>query len=69
MGEKKLNSHLCRTDNLMTGKNYTVPVRLWERLQINERNFSFLLFIISLTIVLGKIYINYGKLNLNVLSC
>ncbi|KOX78852.1 ADP-ribosylation factor-like protein 6-interacting protein 6 [Melipona quadrifasciata] len=62
MGEKKLNSHLYRTDGLMTGKNYTVPVRLWERLQINERSFSFLLFIISLTIVLGKIYINYGSI-------
>lgn len=61
MGEKNLNSCLNRTNDLVTNKNCTEPVRLWKRLQINEQNFSLVLFIVSLSIVLGKIYINYGK--------
>ncbi|XP_071869315.1 ADP-ribosylation factor-like protein 6-interacting protein 6 [Bombus fervidus] len=62
MGEKNLNSRLNRTNDLVTNKNCTVPVRLWKRLQINEQNFSLVLFMVSLSIVLGKIYINYGSI-------
>ncbi|XP_033193150.1 ADP-ribosylation factor-like protein 6-interacting protein 6 [Bombus vosnesenskii] len=62
MGEKNLNSRLNRTNDLVTNKNCAAPVRLWKRLQINEQNFSLVLFIVSLSIVLGKIYINYGSI-------
>lgn len=61
MGEKKFNFRLNKTNDLETNKNCIVLMRLWERLQMNEWNFICLLFIVSLSIVLGKLYINYGK--------
>ncbi|XP_017788649.1 PREDICTED: uncharacterized protein LOC108571171 [Habropoda laboriosa] len=61
MDKRKVNLPSNATNNLVTSKNYTKRVGLLERLQINEWTFSCLLFIISLTIVLGKLYINYGS--------
>lgn len=62
MGEKKFNFRLNKTNDLVTNKNCIVLMRLWERLQMNEWNFICLLFIVSLSIVLGKLYINYGSI-------
>lgn len=61
MTNKKLDLHLNGTNVTATNKNDAAPMRLWNKLQINEWSFSFLLFLMSLTIVLGKLYINYGK--------
>ncbi|KZC06436.1 PREDICTED: uncharacterized protein LOC107194945 [Dufourea novaeangliae] len=63
MAEKKSELHLNGTNEIATRhKNYAAPVRLWRKLQINEWTFIFLLFIMSLTIFLGKLYINYGNI-------
>ncbi|XP_031833430.1 uncharacterized protein LOC116427337 [Nomia melanderi] len=62
MTNKKLDLHLNGTNVIATNKNYAAPVRLWNKLQINEWTFSFLLFLMSLTVVLGKLYINYGNI-------
>ncbi|XP_076750071.1 uncharacterized protein LOC143422957 [Xylocopa sonorina] len=61
MEEKKLNSRLNGTKNIVKTKNYITSTRLWDGLQMNEGRFIFLLLIISLSIVLGKSYINYGN--------
>ncbi|XP_012139082.2 uncharacterized protein LOC105662318 [Megachile rotundata] len=62
MTEKKLHLYSNGAKELMTNKDYIAPVRLWKKLQINEGTFSCLLFIMSLSIVLGKLYINYGNI-------
>ena len=62
MTEKELYLFSNGTRESVTNKNYTAPVRLWRKLQINEWIFSCLLFIMSLSIVLGKLYINYGNI-------
>ncbi|XP_076638192.1 uncharacterized protein LOC143350167 [Colletes latitarsis] len=62
MIEKKSDLYLNGNNKLVQNENYTAPVRLWNKLQINERTFSCLLFIMSLSIVLGKLYVNYGNI-------
>lgn len=62
MGEKKLDLRPNGTKVSVTPKDRnTTSTRLWEKLQINEWTFSLLLFLLSLSIVLGKLYINYGS--------
>ncbi|XP_076547439.1 uncharacterized protein LOC117602688 isoform X2 [Osmia lignaria lignaria] len=61
MTEKELYLFSNGTRESVINKNYTAPVRLWRKLQINEWIFSCLLFIMSLSIVLGKLYINYDS--------
>ena len=61
MAEKKLNVHLNGTNDLARNKD-SEPARLWRQIQLNERSCSFLLFVMSLSIVLGKLYINYGDI-------
>ncbi|CAL7951193.1 unnamed protein product [Xylocopa violacea] len=60
MGEK-LNLRLNGTKDIVKTKNYITSTRLWDGLQMNERRFISLLITISLSIVLGKLYINYGN--------
>lgn len=60
MTEKKSNLLSNGIDELARSKN-DEPVRLWKRIHINEWTCSLLLFLMSLSIVLGKLYINYGK--------
>lgn len=62
MGERKFDLSSNVANNLATSKNYMKRVRLLEKLEINEWTFSFLLFVFSLSIVLGKLYINYGNI-------
>ncbi|XP_011696804.1 PREDICTED: uncharacterized protein LOC105455283 [Wasmannia auropunctata] len=37
------------------------PARFWARIRLDEWTFSLSLFAFSLAIVLGKLYVNYGK--------
>ncbi|XP_043255306.1 uncharacterized protein LOC122399041 [Colletes gigas] len=62
MIEKKPDLYLNGSNKLVQNENYTAPVRLWNKLQINERTFSCLLFMMSLSVVLGKLYVNYGNI-------
>lgn len=60
MAEKKLDVHLNGTNELARNKD-SEPARLWRQIELNERSCSFLLFVMSLSIVLGKLYVNYGE--------
>lgn len=62
MGAEKLDLRSNGTKSLATNESYNAPSRLWKRLQMNEWTFSLLLFLFSLSIVLGKLYINYGSI-------
>ena len=58
------------TNYLRNGKQngqngYSRPVKtetshFWDKIQINEWTFSLFLFVLSLSITVGKLYINYG---------
>ncbi|KAG7204039.1 hypothetical protein KM043_001898 [Ampulex compressa] len=48
-------------DSKFVKRTNTKQVWLWERIRMNEWTFSLLLFVISLIIVLGKLYTNYGS--------
>ncbi|XP_078035393.1 uncharacterized protein LOC144469243 isoform X1 [Augochlora pura] len=64
MAEKKSDLH-SNGRNVTERRNnyaYYTTVRLWDKLQINEWTFILFLFFMSLTIVLGKLYINYGNI-------
>lgn len=61
MAEKKLHVHLNGTNDLAKNKD-SEPARLWRQIQLNERSCIFLLFVMSLSIVLGKLYSNYGDI-------
>ncbi|XP_033328051.1 uncharacterized protein LOC117221311 isoform X1 [Megalopta genalis] len=62
MAEKKSDLHLNGKNVIERRNNYAAPVRLWDKLEINEWTFSLFLFVMSLTIVLGKLYMNYGNI-------
>ncbi|XP_076657030.1 uncharacterized protein LOC143361487 isoform X2 [Halictus rubicundus] len=62
MAETKSDFHLNGTNVTATEKNYAAPVRLQNEQQINDRTFSRLIFLMSLSIFLGKLYINYGDI-------
>ena len=61
MAEKKLDVHSNGTNELAKNKD-SEPARLWRQIELNERSCSFLLFVMSLSIVLAKLYINYGDI-------
>ncbi|XP_076666708.1 uncharacterized protein LOC143368176 [Andrena cerasifolii] len=61
MAEKKLDVHLNGTNELARNKD-SKPARLWRQIELNERSCSFLLLVMSLSIVLGKLYTNYGDI-------
>ncbi|XP_076165704.1 uncharacterized protein LOC143145827 [Ptiloglossa arizonensis] len=62
MVEKKLDLYSNGTNKLVKDKNCATPARIWKKFQINEWTFSFLLFVMSVSIVLGKLYVNYGNI-------
>lgn len=49
--------------SLDPGIRRAAPARLWAQIRLNEWTFSLSLFAFSLAIVLGKLYVNYGKAN------
>ena len=61
MAEKKLDVRLNGTNELTKNKD-SERARLWRQIELNERSCSFLLFVMSLSIVLAKLYINYGDI-------
>ncbi|XP_033328052.1 ADP-ribosylation factor-like protein 6-interacting protein 6 isoform X2 [Megalopta genalis] len=65
MAEKKSDLHLNGKNVIERRNNYAAPVRLWDKLEINEWTFSLFLFVMSLTIVLGKLYMNYDVSKFN----
>ncbi|KYN01266.1 hypothetical protein ALC62_07885 [Cyphomyrmex costatus] len=40
----------------------STPARLWSKIRMNEWTFSLTLFTFSLAIIVGKLFMNYGKL-------
>ncbi|XP_076283565.1 uncharacterized protein LOC143210531 isoform X1 [Lasioglossum baleicum] len=62
MAETKSDLHLNGANVTVTEKTCAAPVRLRDKLQINEWSFILLLFVMSLSIFLGKLYINYGTI-------
>ncbi|XP_076235612.1 uncharacterized protein LOC143180005 [Calliopsis andreniformis] len=61
MAKMKSTLLLNRSNEPVESKN-DEPRRLWRKFEINERTCILFLVMLSLSIVLGKLYINYGNI-------
>ncbi|XP_077275231.1 uncharacterized protein LOC143904424 [Temnothorax americanus] len=55
------SSLLTNGDSSLAESRKATPARLWTKVRVDEWTFSLSLFAFSLAIVLGKLYVNYGK--------